>query len=280
MRESDIEAAYMVASFALADSEREVLDRRPEEKDRYISGFHHYLKHDPDGCFVATDEEDQVIGVSVALMREGLWVLALLAVSGSRQGSGVGRSLIGRTLEYGGDFTEGMIAASTHPAAMRTYANAGFVLHPTFTAKGRVRRDRVPSNLNVREGDVDDLELAAEVDRYLRGAAHGPDLELLLEQGEMLVSETGSGRGYAFLQNGSVALFGATSEAVASELLWTYLDSSEVGKEVEVRWITARQDWAVRVVHAAGLDLVPDGPICIRGDPGPLTPYLPSGPFL
>jgi hypothetical protein len=33
-------------------------------------------------------------------------------------------------------------------------------------------------------------------------------------------------------------------------------------------------------VLEAGLSLSPAGPICVRGDLGPLTPYLPSGPFL
>ena len=34
------------------------------------------------------------------------------------------------------------------------------------------------------------------------------------------------------------------------------------------------------VVLEAGLSLSPFGPICTRGELGPLTPYLPSGPFL
>jgi hypothetical protein len=47
-----------------------------------------------------------------------------------------------------------------------------------------------------------------------------------------------------------------------------------------VHWITGFQDWAVPVVLEAGLSLSPAGPICVRGELGPLTPYLPSGPFL
>lgn len=34
------------------------------------------------------------------------------------------------------------------------------------------------------------------------------------------------------------------------------------------------------VVLAAGLRLTPSGPLCIRGRPAPLHPYLFSGPYL
>jgi hypothetical protein len=44
-------------------------------------------------------------------------------------------------------------------------------------------------------------------------------------------------------------------------------------------WITAEQQWAVEVVALAGLRLVPSRALCVRGRPGPLHPYLPSGPF-
>jgi hypothetical protein len=174
-----------------------------------------------------------------------------------------------------------MIASSTHPAAMRSYALAGFTLHPTFTAKGAARREALPPDLNVREGGEEDLELAAEVDRYLRGASHGPDLEYAVRSGNrLLVAERGRARGYALTREGSPWTVAATRPEVASDLLWAALAGSDPGKETEVRWITGQQDWAVRTVLAAGLDLRPDGPICVRGNPGPLAPYLPSGAYL
>ncbi len=281
MRRDDIEAAYRVASFALAGSEQEVLDRSPEEKELYLSRFRHYLDHDPNGSFVATDGHSEVVGVSVALLRNGLWVLALLAVSEEAQGGGIGRSLMKHALDYGGDFTEGMIAASTHPAALRTYSNSGFALHPTFTAKGKLRRENVPPDLEVREGDASDLDLAARVDRRLRGAAHGPDLENILSGGaRMLVIEEAGGEGYAFSHGENLWLLGATDEGVAARLLWAYLAACEPDSDLEVRWITARQNWAMRALLDAGLDLHPDGPVCVKGSPGPLAPYLPSGSFL
>jgi len=279
MREGDAEAAYRVASFAFAENDAEVLNRSPEEVERRMARYRNFLKYDPDGCFVAA-EDGRVVGAAIALRRERLWVLSLFAVEKGSRGSGVGGDLMRAALAYGEGCDAGMIASSIHPAAMRSYANAGFVLHPTFTAKGKVRRENVPDTPNVREGGAEDFGLAAEVDRYLRGAPHGPDLEFMLRAGKMLVSDGERGRGYAVFQDEGLWFLGATDEETASELLWASLAAHGPDEEAEVRWITAPQDWAVRVVLAAGLDLRPDGPICVRGNPGPLTPYLPSGPYL
>jgi len=279
MREGDAEAAYRVASFAFAENDAEVLNRSPEEVERRMARYGNFLRYDPEGCFVA-EESGRIVGVAIALQRERLWVLSLFVVEKGSRGSGVGGDLMRAVLAYGEGCEAGMIASSIHPAAMRSYSNAEFVLHPTFTAKGKIRRESVPDTPNVREGGAEDLGLAAEVDRRLRGAAHGPDLEFMLGAGKMLVSDGEQGRGYAVFQDEGLWLLGATDEETASDLLWASLAAHSPDDEAEVRWITAPQAWAVRVVLTAGLDLRPDGPICVRGNPGPLTPYLPSGPYL
>lgn len=279
MREEDVRAAYEISSFAFAESDAEVLDRSPEEVGQRLARYRSFLRYDPDGCFVA-DEDGRVVGVAVALLREGLWVLSNFAVEKGSRGSGVGRDLMRAALAYGEGCEAAMIASSTHPAAMRSYVNAGFILHPTFTARGKVRRANIPDTPNVREGGPEDLALAARVDRQLRGASHGPDLEFMLTRAKMLVSDGEHGNGYAVFQDEGLWLLGATDEETASGLLWACLAARSPDVEVEVRWITAAQDWAVRVVLDAGLDLHPDGPICVKGNPGPLAPYLPSGPYL
>jgi hypothetical protein len=173
-----------------------------------------------------------------------------------------------------------MLASSTYPAAMRRYTLAGFELLPMLMTPGTVRCESLPAGLRVREGAEGDLQLAAKVDRQLRGATHGPDLEFMLKTGcRLLVAERGTGRGYALLWEGSPAIVAATGPEVTTELLWPCLAEGN-GKAVEVRWITGAQNWAVRVVLDAGLSLSPAGPICVRGKLGSLTPYLPSGPFL
>jgi hypothetical protein len=47
-----------------------------------------------------------------------------------------------------------------------------------------------------------------------------------------------------------------------------------------VRHVTAGQGWAVAILLAAGMHLVPAGAVFVRGEVGPLHPYLPNGAFL
>jgi hypothetical protein len=48
---------------------------------------------------------------------------------------------------------------------------------------------------------------------------------------------------------------------------------------VEVNWMTAAQQWAIRTTLDVGLELHPVGPVMTRGLSGPPAPYLPSGAF-
>lgn len=276
----DVDDAYLVNSLALADSpeERElVYSRGADETERRKELYRYVLAADPEGCFVAEDG-GRVVGSALSARREGVWILVLFAVEEGYRGSGVGERMISRALDYGEECSGGMIASSRHPGAMRRYALAGFDLRPTLMASGAVNRERLPVVKDIRQEN--DLELAAQVDRSLRGAAHGPDMEFLTRNdGRLLVADRADGRGYAALWHGAPRLVAATSEAIAADLLRAGLAES-TEERVEVRWITAGQDWAVRVALEAGLSLSPAGPICTRGKLGPLAPYLPSGPFL
>jgi GNAT superfamily N-acetyltransferase len=282
MTPADAAGVYHMSSEALpatAEELEEIRGRSPEEVERRKDRYLHFLRHDPEGAWVAADG-DRVVGVALALAREGVWVLSLFAVDEGYRSTGVGLALLEHALGYGAGSRGAMLAASTHPAALRRYALAGFDLLPTLMASGAVRRDSLPAGLKVRDGTGEDLQLAAEVDRHLRGAAHGPDLEFMLQTGcRLLVAEGPAGRGYAVVWEGSPGIVAATAPEVATELLWASLADGP-GNGVEVRWITGSQNWAVPVVLRAGLALSPAGPICVRGELGPLTPYLPSGPFL
>ena len=283
MKPEDAEAVYHTASTALFESpeDQEVLRRRtPEDVENRKARYKHSLRHDPGGAWVAEDD-GRVSGVAISLVRERVWVLSLLVVDADHRNTGLGKNLLQRALASADGCEGAMIASSQHPAAMRRYASAGFDLHPTLTAYGVVRREAIPSGLAVRDGEEQDLELAAEVDRAVRGAAHGPDLEHLLATScRLLVAERPSGKGYAAEWNGSPAVLAATDPVVARDLLWACLERTPPGEKAEVNWITGRQNWSVPVAIGAGLSLSPAGPICTRGDLGPLAPYLPSGPFL
>lgn len=283
MRPEDAEAVYRTASTALFESpeDQEALRRRtPEEVANRTARYGHLLRHDPEGAWVA-EEDGRVSGVALALVRERVWILSLFAVDAAHRNMGLGARLLGQALDYAKGCKGAMIASSQHPAAMRSYARAGFDLHPTLSASGPVRRERLPAGLAVREGSEGDLDLAAEVDRAVRGAAHGPDLESMLRTGcRLIVADGSTGRGYVAERNGSPAVLAATDPAAAQDLLRACLERTPPGEKADVDWITGQQNWAVSVSLDAGLSLSPAGPICTRGELGPLAPYLPSGPFL
>lgn len=115
------------------------------------------------------------------------------------------------------------------------------------------------------------------VDRDVRGAAHGADILAMLEGGMRLVV---SGQGYAVYGENRVVVLAARSCGSAAALLRAALIGMADQGEVRVNWITGAQQWAIRVALAAGLSFRVEGPICTRGNVGPLTPYLPSGAFL
>jgi GNAT superfamily N-acetyltransferase len=281
MTAADADGAYRVSSEAIPDTDEErlqVRNRSAEEVRRRKERYLHFLEHDPEGAWVAVDG-DRVAGVALALVREEVWILSLFAVDEEYRNEGVGKVLLDHALLYANGCRGAMIAASRHPAAMRRYALAGFALQPTLMAGGVVRRESLPAGLISREGTQADLELAARVDRFVRGSAHGPYLEFMLRAGSRLLVANGQeGYGYAVVREGSPALLAATTPAIATDLLWSCL--AEGDSAVGVPWITGSQTWAQPVVLEAGLSLSPAGPICVRGELGPLTPYLPSGPFL
>jgi ribosomal protein S18 acetylase RimI-like enzyme len=282
MTAADADGVYRTSSESIpaTDEERQqVMNRSAEEVARRIKRYQYFLKHDPEGAWVAV-EGDRVAGVALALVREGVWVLSLFAVAEEYRDERLGKTLLDRALLYSGGCRGALIASSTHPAAMRRYALAGFSLQPTLMASGQVNRESLPAGLKAREGTDADLDLAARVDRTVRGSPHGPDLEFMLRTGSrLLVAEGPEGSGYAVVLEGSTALLAATTPETATDLLWSCLAETD-GNDVEVPWITSTQNWALPVVLKAGLALSPAGPICVRGELGPLTPYLPSGPFL
>jgi GNAT superfamily N-acetyltransferase len=234
------------------------------------------IERDPGGAWVA-EQDGQIVGAAIAIDRDGLWGLSLLVVDPAHQSAGVGRALLSRSLEYAGGGRRGaVILASQDPRALRAYARAGFAGHPSFFASGRPAG--VASPPGVREGGAGDLELTVRVDRAVRGAPHGSDIEAQLRAGgRLLVLED---RGYAVVEGGKLRLLAALDEAAAADLLRGALAAVPPGEEAHVEWITARQQWAIGPVLDAGLALRLDGAVFVRGDVGPFQPYLPSGAYL
>jgi GNAT superfamily N-acetyltransferase len=283
----DVESARIVAVEAFAEHNRRmgepVDEDTPERVERRLRRLRHFLRHDPDGCWVG-DYGGEVVGVALASVRDGLWGLSLLVVAPAMHGKGIGRRLLDATLSYGATAPRGVIMATRDPGAIRLYATSGFELHPQVRASGVIAADRpsaaAPSS-RVRPGSVGaDRELLDAVDRAARGVARGPDHDMLSWYADLLVADDAAGRGYVYTHRGAVETVVATDEATAAELLGTSLAiSAESGHEAVVEHINAGQQWAVRTVLDAGLTIAPSGPAFWRGSSPPAA-YLPSGPYL
>lgn len=96
----------------------------------------------------------------------------------------------------------------------------------------------------------------------------------------LYVPDAGPRNGYAIGRDDGVVVVSALEPETAQALLWRVLADASPGGPAYVMWMTAEQDWAVRVCLAARLALKPAGPICTRGELGSLWPYLPNGSYL
>jgi GNAT superfamily N-acetyltransferase len=248
--------------------------RPPERAANWVVRARHLVATDPGGCWVA-ERDGEMLGVAVSFVREKLWLLASYAVVPEAQGLGLGKALLAPALEYGRGCLRGMLNASSDHKALRRYHAAGFRLHPQMFVRGTPDRSQIPVVEKIREGTENDMDLMDSVDRRTRGAAHGADHQLLMRQFRLVVSETSSAQGYAYLDNG-VALLAATDRRTASRLMWEAIAS---GDDVLVGHITPENAWAVDIGLAARLELHQEGYLALR-NMRPPTPYLPHGALM
>jgi GNAT superfamily N-acetyltransferase len=287
--DADVDAARTVQTEAFAAHDRLVGDPVPElteeRVERQRRRLRHFLRHDAPGSWVA-EADGQVVGVALASRRGSLWGLSLLVVDPAVQSRGIGRRLLDATLTYAEPTGPAVILSSRDARAMHRYASAGFDLHPQIRATGIIAADHVPApSPRVRLGTADDHGLADAVDLVVRGAARGPDHGLISSYAEMLVvdgggSGLGRSRGYAYRSGGVIETVVGTDDDAASALLQTCLARMAAeGIEVVVEHVNGAQQWAVRLIVAAGLTITPSGPVFWRGRQPPAG-YLPSGPYL
>ena len=272
----DIDPVHHVFTAAFQD-----LGRRLGERDRPPGPIAasrvrvvHCLATDPGGAWVA-ERGGEVVGCALAIVRDGVWGLSLLAVRPDAQSGGTGRALLERAYAYGNGARGRIVLASRDPRALRAYARLGLALHPAIAARGHARAVAPPE---VRRGGHADLPLTVAVDRAVRGAAHGEDIVAMLEiGGELLVLPD---RGYAVVRDGTVRLLAAFDEEAAITLVRACLAAAGP-HEASVEWITSSQNWAIVPCLDAGLELRNDvGAVFLAGDVGPFGPYLPSGAYL
>jgi GNAT superfamily N-acetyltransferase len=285
MRSDDVPEAERVSDegFFELDSRNRRADgpapQRRSESHRavWIERTRHVVRHDPEGCWVAEDESG-IVGIATSFRREALWGLATYAVLPRLQGQGIGKALLAAALAHGRACTRGMLSASSDARAVRIYHQAGFALHPQMYLTGRVDRAAIPVVEKVRDGGPDDVDLMDSVDRATRGAGHGPDHELMLRTWRLLVSDTSTGSGYAYLdERGRLGLLAAGNRRTAVRLLWAVL--AEGPQEMTVPHVTGPNQWVLDVGFAARLTLHQEGYLGLRGMKPP-SPYVHNGALL
>ena len=252
--------------------------RGARRSEQWVERTLHLLRTDPGGCWVAEDGSG-LLGFATSFVRETTWCLATYAVRPGLQGRGIGRALLDAALQHGRGCLHAMLAASSDPKAVRRYHVAGFELHPQMFLTGTVDRSAIPVVDKVREGTAGDVDLMDSVDRRTRGAAHGPDHGLLLRGSRLLVSDTSTASGYAYLDEGRVLLLAATDRRTAARLLWAGLADAPADRPVSISHVTAANQWAIQVGMAARLELHQEGYLGLRGMKPP-APYLHHGALL
>lgn len=254
--------------------------RTPSHRKTWMTRTRHFLKNDPGGCWVA-EVDDELVGFATSFNRELMWILATYAVRPNLQGQGIGAQLLAAAMQYGQGCLRGMLSASSDPKAVRRYRLAGFSLHPQMFLSGVVDRSALPVVDRVRDGNTADFDLMDSIDRQTRGAAHGPDHEILLaDAARLVIADRTTGSGYAYVNNSGVpTLLAATNRRTATDLLWESLASSPDGEKVRVGRLTAANEWAVDIGMTARLDLHQSGYLALRNMKPP-APYLHNGALL
>lgn len=288
MTYGDVDAVDHVtdeAFYALEVATRPADWPTPERRDPARSllwrrRIEHLLTHDAPGCWVAETDPGEVVGVVAALKREGLWGLSTFAVLPGTQAKGLGKRLLDAALTYAEPDGPGFICSSHDPKAIRRYLLAGFRMHPTMLLYGVPRRAPIPAVHGIREGSANDVELMDSADRATRGAGHGIDHTVLLEQYRLVVVDEGDRHGYCYINtNGAPYQLAATDDEVATRLLWEAFASTSEDAPIDFGHLTGNQVWAVDVATQAGLELYNRGFLALRGLDPP-SAYIPSGHFL
>src|SRR5215216_2245116 len=113
MRREDIPAVEDLANVTFADLARRHREpvSPPDEPGVAHVRLRRVLATDPGGCWVVPGADGTLAGAAIAILREGIWGLSLLAVRPRAQSSGLGRTLLERALSYGDGARGGIIVA-------------------------------------------------------------------------------------------------------------------------------------------------------------------------
>jgi hypothetical protein len=123
-----------------------------------------------------------------------------------------------------------------------------------------------------------ELAVVDAIDHAVRRSTRSVDVTAMLaEPGTRLLLH--EDQAYALAMDDRIVTLGGRQEESAALVLRAMLAETPPGEVVEVGWLTAGQQWAIREVVAAGIELSSSGPVMVRGMDRPPSPYIPSGGF-
>src|SRR3954471_23281164 len=186
MRDADVLPAIQLSVDCFNDLARRRHEPEEDAPDPAVAAlrYRRCLETDPGGSWVA-EHDGAVVACALAILREGVWGLSLLVVHPDHQAGGVGREIRARAHDYANGARGRIVLSSPDPRAIRAYLRLGLEAHPCLRAKGRPR-GVAPAD-GVREGTLPDIPFTEEVDRHVRGAAHGADLATAMAMGNALL---------------------------------------------------------------------------------------------
>jgi GNAT superfamily N-acetyltransferase len=276
MTVDDVEEAMAVIdeSQASRDPDRPRVAPSSDEWQSARLAHARFVELDGPGAWVALSG-NRIVGVAEAIRRGDFWGLSMLFVHPDFQSIGVGRRLLNEAMGYGADARVRMIQSSPDPRAIRRYALAGLAMYPTGELGGLPDRKAIPTHLGGRSGSADDLELVEKVEEGLqRSRADDVAFTLRSPANHLEVVDQGAQRGWVLWNPSRLIMLGATDKETATTLMWRYI--AEIDGEAVANGLTAEQNWAFDVAHAAHLTVRVSGAMFIDGMAVP-GPWIPSG---
>jgi GNAT superfamily N-acetyltransferase len=208
-RASDLEPAMALIIKAIEDLERRHGFEVPATDSNFANPFAAFsLEDDPSGLWVA--EEDGVLqGYGFSWVSGPLWFLADLFVRPERQASGIGRSLMERTLVQADAYSTSIRALITfayNRTSLGLYMRLGlFPLVPLYDLRGPVLAASGALDWSPIDANGNDAALLESLDRSVLGLArtkhHLYSAQNPSVSGYILKDAAGAAAGYLYLSD-------------------------------------------------------------------------------
>lgn len=248
------------------------------------------LKDDPDGVWVAEDE-NEMVGFAWSWMCGDLWFLAQLFVSPNQQGSGIGNELIKRTWEPAkakGATNKALITFTFNTVSQGLYLRHGmFPRFPIYffsvgsdrlkarseTPQFRYERIEETGRHLQHLSDIDAQTLGVSREKHHRYLINDESTEgILLYQGDACV-------GYAYIAEGHIGPMAvAHSDHMATAFRTALAVAADTGTPQVTAFVSGPCEAALATAVEAGMRITLPMVLMSSRDFGNWAQYLPRNP--